>query len=400
MRVLFIEPCPRGFGGFHRARHTAQALVELGHTVRVVFFGSRERRKGSRESPMPGLEFIELPTFGPPWLAKLLRIPLVVRHALFSRVDIVHIFTSVHPENLAAIFLCRLFRRRFIVDWDDYWQDSGFARSKWRLLRWYVRFSEEVGPRLATAVTVASDFLYEQAERLGCKRIHKLPNGCPRDFFELVPRDEARRRLSIAPDTLVLFAFGNGFLNGRGRLLVQFAQAVAAGEPNLVFIVNMDPRRDLWMAELNDGAPPPPDEVFAHFRNVGRVPEKELGLYLGAADFAAFLVHDIPAEKSCSPIRLAAYMSGECPIATTDVKTEARRLVLDYRCGVIGRTVPELAALVLAAHRDRAPHDRMRAGARQAHEALSFPRVGAGLVDLYVAVSARRGACWAPRARR
>jgi hypothetical protein len=297
--------------------------------------------------------------------------------------DILHIFTSVHPENVAAILTCKILFRRYILDWDDFWQDTGYFRHGSRLVRWYLRTTEELGARHAAGVTVASDFLFEQARGLKCQQVHKLPNGCPSGYVRDVPRDEARRMLQLPPDALVLFAFGNGFAHGRAILLLECVQHLSRLFPSLTVLTNVDPMVHLWGAAREEPRPLPPIELCARFRSVGHIPDRDIGIYLGAADFAAFLVSDLPAERSCSPIRVTAYIGGECPIATTDVPTEARRLVASYGCGVIGRNPVEVAELIAVSFLDQTRWRTMKEGASKAKESLNYDDIASGTIAFY-----------------
>ncbi len=383
MRILFLEPCPKGFGGYYRAYNTASALAGQGHAVTVIFFGSREPRRWSTELPEPNLTLIELPTIGPPGLAKAIRAFIMMGVAAFWPRDVLHIFTSVHPENVAAILTCKIFFRQYILDWDDFWQDTGYFRHGSRTVRWYLRTAEEKGAQWATAVTVASDFLLDQARELKCRQVHKLPNGCPNGYAQAIPRDEARRVLQLPSEALVLFAFGNGFAHGRALLLLECVHHLSSLSPSLTVLTNVDPMVHLWGAAREGPHPPPPSELCARFRSVGHIPDRDIGLYLGASDFAAFLVCDVPAERSCSPIRITAYLGGECPIATTNVPTEARRLVATYGCGVIGRDPAEVAQRIAAAYHDRALWRNMKAGACQARESLNYEAIARELLAFY-----------------
>jgi glycosyltransferase involved in cell wall biosynthesis len=385
MRILFLEPCPKGFGGYHRAWNAAVALAAEGHTVTMVYYGRREPCHWSREQIGPNLTLIELPTVGRFRLAKLVRILYTVWIAACWRRDIFHVFTSVHPENVAAILICRLLCRRFVADWDDYWQDTGMYRHGSRLARAYIRRAEELGPRRAAGTTAASDFLADEAQRLGCGRVHKLLNGCPDGFVRQVPRDEARRLLHLPPDEPVLFAFGHGFAHGRAPLLLECAQHLSAILPAFTVLTNAD-MGDLWSAARAGPRPAPPETLACRFRSVGYIAERDIGLYTGAADFALFLVADVPAERACSPIRVTAYLGGECPIATTDVPTEARRLVAAYGCGVIGADAAAVARGIAAAWRDPARMAAMKAGARAARESLAYDRIARDLAAFYASL--------------
>jgi glycosyltransferase involved in cell wall biosynthesis len=219
--------------------------------------------------------------------------------------------------------------------------------------------------------------------------VHKLPNGCAAGYVRAVPREEARHRLGLPPDRLVLFAFGNGFPHGRAVLILECVSRLARTFPDLEVLTNVVPEVHLWESARADSPPALTPELRARFRGVGHIPDADIGVYVAAADFALFLVADVPAERACSPIRVTAYLGGGCPIATTDVPTEARRLVADFGAGVIGPDPAAIAAAIAAAWRDPGRMAAMKAGARAACASLAYDRIARDLAAFYEGVAQR-----------
>lgn len=388
MKLLFLVPCPRDFGGFFRVTYIARALAKHSHEVTVLFHSKNFRLGIVRSRSAENFNLVELPNLSNRPLTKLLHIPFVLLWVLFQRADVVHVFTPVHPENFLTVLLCRLLRWKCIVDWDDLWVDSPSYHGGGSLMRAYLRWTEPTSARLASGVTVASRFLEQEARRIGCRAIHWIPNGVWKDQFDLSPKSDARRLLGIADDALVVLAFGNTYMQGRGRLLLECMAALLQQRPDAVVLFNLDPSA-VWKDE-NPNVPPPVALQLA--RCVGQIPQAQLGTYLGAADFVLFLSSNRFSEQATCPIRIGSYLNGECPIATTSSPTETCRLIQQYQCGIIGDTPAEVASRILKAIQDQAQMSALREGTRRAKHALDMDSLGIELTRFYQAVIANKSA--------
>lgn len=389
MRVLILVSCPRDFGGFHRASAMGRALATRGHDVTVCFRATRPRSGCESTLSEETCRFVELPGVTNSLLTKLLTVGALARHILFGRPDIVHVFASVHPEHLLMIAACRLFGRTCVVDWDDLWIDSPVFHARGRVVRRYLAWAEALGPRLGSAVTVASEFLAGQAAHLARGPILKVPNGVWKKQFAVWERTGARQALQIPMTRLVVLAFGNSYLQGRGKLLIKCADAILRLRADAEIILNVDPMR-IWR---EDGRGDPVPRTLCSIRCIGQIPPAELGKYLAAADFVLFPTTESAAERACFPIRLGSYLNGECPIATNHGDTEAARLVERYGCGIVGRTVSDLAEQVVLAATDDILMNRLRARVRLAKRDLAWEAIVEQVERLYTDVHSRvRGA--------
>jgi glycosyltransferase involved in cell wall biosynthesis len=270
-----------------------------------------------------------------------------------------------------------------VVDWDDLWVDSPSYHGGSRLVKAYLRWVEPLAPRLASGVTAASHFLEQEAKRIGCRLIHRIPNGVWKEQFDLCPRGDARRVLGIPEDALVALAFGNTYMQGRGGMLLECMTRLLQERSDAVALFNLDPSV-VW----RDERPGQPSPSFDGIRFVGQIPQKELGTYLGAADFAVFLSFNRLSEQATYPTRIGSYLNGECPIATNLNPTEVCHVVQEYGCGVVGSSPTEVAKLMWETFRDAQKMSTMRDGARRAKAVLDYDALMDGLVSFYETVTA------------
>lgn len=379
---MLLVSCPRDFGGFHRTSAIGRTLANCGHEVTVYFRGERGRLTSISTVSEENCRFVELPRISFPFFTKAVSATIIVALILLRRPDIVHVFASVHPEHLAAIATCRLIGLKCVVDWDDLWTDSPLCHARGSVVRRYLKWSESFGPRFATAVTVVSDFLESKARHLTRRPILKVPNGVWRKQFTLWERCAARQALGIPQGRLVVLAFGNSYLQGRGKLLIECADAILRSRLDAEIIVNVDPLQ-MWREDGEGQAPP---ITLPAIRCVGQIAPADLGKYLAAADFVLFPTTDSPGERACFPIRLGTYLNGECPIATNSVPTEAAGLVERYGCGILGTSPSELAAKIEFVAADEVRMEALRGGVRRAKEDLDWEKLVKQLEGLYTTV--------------
>ena len=387
MNLLFIQPCYRDFGGFFRASYLARGLARMGHEVTLITPQLPNKAGVSRGWLEKGVEHIELPNVGPHFaLAKFLRIPRIVAQVAKRRWDIVHICETVQPENLAAQIAGRLCGHTVVVDWYDFWTDGPIYEHSGGLVRTYLRWAEHWAPKLASGVVVISNYLEDAARALGCRHVLKIPIGVWSEQFSLWDRQAARASMGLPMDAPLFLAFGNTFLGGRGKLLMECFDQISTRLPDARLIVNIEPQV-IW-AENAPGCKPPP--IDQRIMCVGQIPQQELGKYLGACDMVLFPTTDGRAERACFPTRVGSYLNGERPIITLRTDTEVSNLVERYNCGIVADSPRELAEKVMSSF--AAPEKRlaMEDGARQAKAALAYPMLCARLLEFYKELGAGR----------
>jgi len=142
-------------------------------------------------------------------------------------------------------------------------------------------------------------------------RVHVIPNGVNLNFFKPYDRDEARKRLNLPMEKLIVLTIG--YIEPRKGLhtLIKAAQTVINEEPDGYFVIvgRVRSHYKWYMAYLKSllnklG-------LNKHFKFVGFVPTEELPLYINAADIFALTSYAegaplvIPQAMACRRIVIA-----------------------------------------------------------------------------------------------
>lgn len=162
--------------------------------------------------------------------------------------------------------------------------------------------------------------------RLGLpqSKVHVIPNGVNLSFFKPYDRYEARKKLSLPTEKLIVLTIG--YIEPRKGLhtLIKAARSVINEEPDAYFVI-VGPVRNAhrwYMAYLKQllsklG-------LNKHFKFVGFVPKEELPLYVNAADMFA----------------LASYAEG-APLVVPQAMA-CRRIVIATQSAAAGYLPPNL----------------------------------------------------------
>jgi glycosyltransferase involved in cell wall biosynthesis len=142
-------------------------------------------------------------------------------------------------------------------------------------------------------------------------RVHVIPNGVNLNFFKPYDCDEARKKLSLPTEKLIVLT--TGYIEPRKGLhtLIKSAHTVINEEPDGYFVIVGHVRNNYrwYMAYLKKllnklG-------LNKHFKFVGFVPTEELPLYINAADMFALTSYAegaplvIPQAMACRRIVIA-----------------------------------------------------------------------------------------------
>jgi glycosyltransferase involved in cell wall biosynthesis len=142
-------------------------------------------------------------------------------------------------------------------------------------------------------------------------RVHVIPNGVNLNFFKPCDRDEARKKLSLPTEKLIVLTIG--YIEPRKGLhtLIKAAHSVINEEPDGYFVIVGHVRNNYrWymtylkklLSKLG---------LNKHFRFTGFVPTEELPLYINAADIFALTSYAegaplvIPQAMACRRIVIA-----------------------------------------------------------------------------------------------
>jgi glycosyltransferase involved in cell wall biosynthesis len=157
-------------------------------------------------------------------------------------------------------------------------------------------------------------------------RVHVIPNGVNLNFFRPYDRDEARKKLNLPVEKLIVLTIC--YIEPRKGLhtLIKAAHRVIGEEPDAYFVIagrarNVHRWYMTYLKQLISKL-----ELNKHFKFVGFVPIEELPLYLNAADIFA----------------LASYAEG-APLVIPQAMA-CRRIVIATQGAAAGYLPPNLVA--------------------------------------------------------
>lgn len=271
------------------------------------------------------------------------------------------------PDGVAAAWLGCLFRRPVAVTVRG---SHDLRHAGFRLRRRQIGFAL----RTAAHVIVVSRSLAAFAADLGAApdKIRVIPNGVDSTRFFPSDREEARSRLDLSPDRVVLLGVGTLTESKGHRRLIELLPDLLSVRPKLLYVAvgndtrRRDHRRQLEATVRRLG-------LEAHVWILGPRPQEEVRTWMAAADLFCLATRT---EGWCNAI--AEALACGLPVVTTDVGGNSEIV----RHGHDGFLVPfwdraRFAAAVLAAL--DAPWDREAIAARAARR--SWHRVAEEVLD-------------------
>lgn len=382
MRVLFIEPCFVGFGGYFRAINICSNLSKKGVKVDLLVTSKKEFSFKIKKTKInENLIQYELPRFNFHFFfnGRILRGFIGFLFGLFGRYDIIHACVPVQLESNIPAFLLKLMGKRVIMDWDDYWEGSTIYGES-RALKKYVSFCEQKAPRFFENIVVVSDFLKNLSEKRGAKRVLKLINGINTSQFKKHSRVEGRERLKLDPNGKYLLTFGHTYINDRAYLLFKAFEEIYRLDSSIKLLFNYDPNKifDEQKLEGRVGR-----ECLKNIINVGYIQQEDLGYYLGACDAVIFLMGDADNERACFPIRIGSYLNGEAIIIINDTKSEASNTLKLYDCAIVEEEVQTLANRAVALLNNEQEQKSLKERIKKAKEELIWENLIDQLIKFY-----------------
>ena len=383
MKVLLAEPCWENFGGYFRAISMAKSLARKGIEVDLVI----PQVKGIAESEEciiePNLRLIKATNLNYNLRDRLRRYGFMKKLIKKNNYDIVHTFTIVQPEMVLLLAYCALTRRKRVLDWDDYWQDSPMYKNSGWLTKIYITIAERWVSRLSRHMTVTSDFLSQKTREIGIKNIVKIINGVDPSQFKVWKRSDAMKQLKLDSQLSYLLTFGNSFFHERSYLILKTFGEVLKQNPNVRLISNLD-FRELFndypkLKKLDK-------KIYDNVVVVGFIPPERLGLYIAVSECIIFLSGDEDFEKACFPIRVGSYINGEKAIASNYNDTEWSRTVRRYGCAIIGKNPHELSQKIVAYLQDNKAQQRLEDQVKKAKIELSWASLADKLIEFYKTV--------------
>lgn len=384
MRVLLVAHNVADRGSAIRARSIARCLAQAGYEP-TVLSGRRSVGLTTARSQLDGVRVLEPPDFLPYRLRNggLSPVDLAGRvvHVLRESYDVVHTFEPRPCATVPGLLARRRHRTVYVADWADLWGPRGMA-AYWPTpqrvtLGAFDGAWQSYTRRRADAVTVISTVLARRAEALGipAERIRLVPIGASDDLFRPQPRAEARRRLGLPSDALVLAH--TGFAPFDDWLLAHTFAELARLESRAYLLMS---GRRFDLVRRQAAAAGAADRVI----HLGVVPYGELGSVMASADVMIVPYTSLPHNEARFPNRVGDYLAAGRPIATNPTG-DLGRLVEKERFGIVAPQVPEVfaRAILELLHRPDVRAEMGRRARRLAETTLSWRAAAARVADLY-----------------
>lgn len=392
MKILIIEPCFVGFGGYHRAYGIAMTLSKRGIKVDLLVSSNKNFALKIKKTEInENLRQYELPRINlNPYINMTGRILRGIIGLFFSfrkRYDIYHAFAPVQFESNIPAFFLKIVGRKVVIDWDDYWMGSPIFEEH-TLTKKYVRFCEVKAPKFFENVVVVSDFLEEKAKKWGAKRILKLINGVNTSQFLVRSRNEGLEKLGLDKNKKYLLAFGNTFDTSRAYLLFKTFEEINDIDPNTYLLFNLDSKKIFKDLNLEKKINP---NCLEKVIDVGYIQQEDLGYYLGVCEAVVFLQGETENEKACFPIRIGSYLNGETVIMMNDMNTEASNTLRKYDCSIIEKDISELARKTVDFLNNPELQKKLRNNVLGAKKNLSWENQIEDLICFYQKVTEEEG---------
>jgi len=234
-----------------------------------------------------------------------------------------------------AVFLKKLFRRRFLYDADsilsDEYADTGHLSPTSYGLR-FLRWSEQWARKNADEVIVLTDVMREiYRTELGVKQRIEVIACCvdsSKFQFSSESRKSIRECLGINDEPLLIYVgkVGSWYL---------------VDETFAFFNTFREQVPDAKMLIISTDAP----EVFRSIADRFGISEElyfvrassydKVSEWLSSADVGLALIKQVPSKRGSSPVKLAEYLSCGLPVVVTDGIGDCSRVVNDNRVGVV-----------------------------------------------------------------
>lgn len=358
----------------------ARALAKKGHCVDLLISSRETSFFVKKENKTLNLSVFKLPRFGFLDNGRILRGIMACFFVIFRKYNIVHIFESVQFETNIPLVLCKVLRKKVVLDIGDDWLDSPtYHGSNWAIRR-YIRFCDLKLPAKFNFLTVTSEFLKNKYNSLGKKNILKIVNGVDLSQFKSMSKEKAREALGIPSKDKIILSFGNTYEGGRAYLLLKTFEHIYNLDNSIKLYFNMDPNNYLNDSRIKEGIN---RNVFENIKVTGYITKEKLAEYLGASDVILFLTGSRDAEKACFPIRIGTYLNGERVIAIDKTDNEAYNTLARYNCVLSGEGPQAIAKKVIDFFNDELLRHKLEENVVIAKKELSWDNLILELLEFY-----------------
>jgi len=388
MKVLMIEPCYFGTGGYLRAYNNAKSLSERGFVVDLFCssnkkFELRIKKRKINDNfwlwELPRLDLNPHINF----TGRVLRGFIGLVMSFRKKYNIVHVCNPVQFESNIPGAILKLLGKRVVMGWDDYFGGSPIFDNV-KFTKKYVNFCETHAPKFFENMVVISDYLANRAKELGAKRTVTIINGISDSArITIHPKTEARNRLGLQNDKKYLFAFGNTQSWERTLELLRIFEKIQRLDSNVMLLCNFDPYKIL---EIFGKEHEVENKSLDKIINVGYIAEKDIEYYLSAADAAVLIQGEFENERACYPMRVTSYLGAELAIIMNDIDSEVGRIMKKFQCAIIDKDEETLAQKTVKYLRDENWQKELRKKVRIAKEEMSQDKIILKLIDFYKSI--------------
>ncbi len=360
-RIAFVAPFGLGQKTtvWARTLPLAKELVQLGHAAQIIIPPWDTPADSGRSWVDEGVDLVNV-TLDGGIPGTVLRMLAQIEEA---GPDIIHI---IKPRAHAGLVQWRLWQKRRrpplfldIDDWEQAWTDvNHYDPVTGRFLAW----QEEWGIRHADAITAASRWLTEKAQRYSAATpVLYLPNGV--DVPASVPNTKTNEAPTAGTGPTILFF--SRFVEVEPAWLATFWQTLYAEFPDARLVVAgsaIEPRREApFHAAISELGPKAAQAVSWR----GFVPPADLIDLYAQSTCAIFPARPIPLQQAKCSVRLATTLLNGVPVVASAVGEQAQ-----YGSEGAARLVPaeatpsEFAAATVALLRDASARSAMVSQAR------------------------------------
>lgn len=380
MKILFIEPCYVGFGGYFRALNICKGLSRNGIKVDLLVTTNKKfSLKINKKKVEKNLTIYELPRIYLHFFVngRILRGIIATFFGLFKQYDIVHAAMPMQFESNIPASILKIFGKKIVMDWDEIFEDTFPSKFP---LKQYIYFCEHKLPKYFKNYCVTSDVLVKLLKKRGAKNIIKIINGV--DLQEFNPKNKLsyRSHLKLDKNTKYLFAYGNTFGANRPYKFFKTFEYIVKLDPSIKLLCNFDPmsiyQRDHLVGKIDP-------KIFSNIINLGYITNKE---YLYTSNAALFLSGDGVCEKANYPIRISSYLGSNLIIAINDDNTEASNSLKKEGCSILSPNLKTLAQKTVEFINNPDIQKKYYVKLKTAKRNLSVEQLTLKLIDFYKSI--------------
>lgn len=307
-------------GTYWRALEFAKRLVDIGHNVTIIA-SSQGRKKSISILKQNGITLALMPDLfqGPlrsGWdpYNTLMRISFLKR----NKIQIIHAFES-RPTVIYPSLISQKKGAKLVMDWSDWFGRGGSVEERPNpIIRTTLRpietFYEEHFRSRALATTVICSTLRDRAIKLGIQEnsISLIPNGLNNSNLKYIDKLEARQRLNLGRNLLLVGYIGAIFLNDV-KLMAETCNYITEKNINVKFLhlgyTNYPLKKFVKESET--------------VIQTGTIPQGILNDYLAACDICWLPFKNTNANNGRFPYKLSDYLTSGKPIVSTNVGDSA-----------------------------------------------------------------------------